>query len=493
MGYCGNKWPSSYTWTNIIAGLRVHFGNAFSLAASSLAVTKGQPMVFVGGSISGDSGSIDSTLALDAPADFDAPPAGEYAIVLLNGAGGVISSTSFGPAGSSEGSSSTFAVNAPAPGSVARIELRKSSAVLDTVEASASAPQVALLDPLGGQTFTGPSVPLHWNGSDADGDVLDYVVQFSANSGLTWSTVAADLDATTINVDRSTLSGTTHGRFRVIASDGLLTAMAASTSDITIAGNPPDVMIVAPAGGEHFAGGPLLVGQAIIHDGEDGEVSAASITWSSDRDGVLGTGADLAVSTDTMTEGVHIITAAATDSDGMQSSSTVTVTVLRTLDDTPLLYASQPTLSFNAILGDPAAIAGQYLSLGNAGFGELQWTVTASQPWLTAGSLSGTTPGALSIAVAKAGLGAGEHTANLHFTAGSLVVDVPVTLTITNASGDTDCDGATGAPDALRVLRIVAGLTTQPAGCNADANGDGEVTLGDSLWVLHSLAGLPNP
>src|SRR5206468_3144110 len=77
-----------------------------------------------------------------------------------------------------------------------------------------------------------------------------------------------------------------------------------------------------------------LSGTAI--DVEDGSLTA-NITWSSSRDGSLGTGSTITRST--LTSGTHTITATATDSGGKTGHTSITITV----DTTPVVAITAPT------------------------------------------------------------------------------------------------------------------------------------------------------
>ncbi len=87
----------------------------------------------------------------------------------------------------------------------------------------------------------------------------------------------------------------------------------------------PSVQITAPSSGASIAVGDtlLLIGSA--SDPEDGALAGASLTWSSSRDGALGSGDTLRVTT--LSVGLHTITLHATDSHGAASEMTRTVTV----------------------------------------------------------------------------------------------------------------------------------------------------------------------
>ncbi|CAM2070666.1 Pre-peptidase C-terminal domain-containing protein [Sulfidibacter corallicola] len=95
----------------------------------------------------------------------------------------------------------------------------------------------------------------------------------------------------------------------------------------TEAGPPnqsPVVSITAPADGATYEVGDAVSFAGSADDAEDGDL-AASLSWSSSRDGVIGSGASFSVST--LSEGIHVITASVSDSAGATESDSVTITV----------------------------------------------------------------------------------------------------------------------------------------------------------------------
>ncbi|WP_428265745.1 M36 family metallopeptidase [Haliangium sp.] len=97
------------------------------------------------------------------------------------------------------------------------------------------------------------------------------------------------------------------------------TASQCSPGDAT-----PLVTIDGPADGSTFNQGQSIDFDATATDLEDGDVSA-SVSWSSDVDGALGTGAAISA---TLSVGTHVVTATATDSGGQSGQASITVTVV---------------------------------------------------------------------------------------------------------------------------------------------------------------------
>lgn len=85
--------------------------------------------------------------------------------------------------------------------------------------------------------------------------------------------------------------------------------------------NPPQVTIAAPADNSASLNTDSVSLQGSASDPEDGDVSA-SLVWTSNLDGLLGNGGGVATS---LSEGVHTLTATATDSLGKTGTASITV------------------------------------------------------------------------------------------------------------------------------------------------------------------------
>jgi len=107
----------------------------------------------------------------------------------------------------------------------------------------------------------------------------------------------------------------------VTVSDGNSSASENFALTVTL-NNPPVVTLTSPANNTMVLDTDLVSFQASATDVEDGDVSA-SLSWSSSISGALGSGPTLST---TLVEGVHTITATATDSLGRTGSQTLTLT-----------------------------------------------------------------------------------------------------------------------------------------------------------------------
>src|SRR5207249_3839305 len=120
--------------------------------------------------------------------------------------------------------------------------------------------------------------------------------------------------------------GLSRGVHQITASvtDGSKLAGSATVTVTVEADRPPDVTILQPRPGQRLASDQPITFAATAVDSLDGDQSA-TLTWTSDRDGTLGTGGTLTRTT--LSEGTHTITATVTDGAGLSASTSFTVTV----------------------------------------------------------------------------------------------------------------------------------------------------------------------
>lgn len=91
-----------------------------------------------------------------------------------------------------------------------------------------------------------------------------------------------------------------------------------------VTATPPEATIISPTDGSTIIKGDIvtLVGDGT--DPEDGIIPEDKMTWVSDRDGPLGKGNNLKVQ---LGGGTHKITLIVIDSEGIESSAEITLTV----------------------------------------------------------------------------------------------------------------------------------------------------------------------
>jgi hypothetical protein len=296
--------------------------------ALTAAVGAEQPYLLISGTVAWDgaSGTIDpmETVQRSGPVPFEA--AGDaFTLRVLDAGGAVLLRVPFTPVETHrvEGQAQGFGFLVPAPADAERVEILRGNTVIATRAASAHPPTISLSNDLVGRTADGP-VQLSWQAADADGDPLIASVELSRDGGATWLPAAVGLTGSSATLDPANLPGGTAVQVRVDVSDGFRSASVVSGA-FSIPAHAPSVSIVAPAADTTIAHDVPFALTAQAFDWEDGAVDGSRITWSSDRDGQLGSGSWILA--EHLTVGTHVITATTVDADGMSGSATVQVTV----------------------------------------------------------------------------------------------------------------------------------------------------------------------
>jgi hypothetical protein len=125
-------------------------------------------------------------------------------------------------------------------------------------------------------------------------------------------------------------------------------------------------------------------------DLEDNGLNGGSLVWTSDVDGMLGVGR--LTSINTLSAGVHTITLTGTDSDGMVSMDTATITIVdRGLPDTSTLVC-QPDIGFAGPGLSVLTMCGGDLSTGTTAYIQLLNASSFAPALLFAGFTSAPTP-----------------------------------------------------------------------------------------------------
>lgn len=202
-----------------------------------------------------------------------------------------------------------------------QIQLMHGNEILDQRSVSANPPQVSITDPVGSVEWpAGTTQTLSWSGSDPDGDSLSYSVLYSSDGGVGWQLLIAGLTETSLDLQVDALAGTNDARFRVVATDGVNTAFDETPNPISVPNKPPWVVITEPEDQAVFAPGSLVLLKGSATDLEDGNLPDEALHWSSDRQGSLGIGPSLPMTS--LEPGWHLITLSVVDSYGIPGSET---------------------------------------------------------------------------------------------------------------------------------------------------------------------------
>jgi hypothetical protein len=218
----------------------------------------------------------------------------------------------------------TILVQVPALTGLDRVEFYWQGALHSTMTRSANAPVIKITSPSPGATL-GPGTTISWSATDNDNDPVTSFIEYTHNGGTRVIALAPPQTdpAPSVTIDGELLPASANGEIKIRATDGLNTTVETVTGLQVGPDKPPRAFIVAPPNGANYLAGvlPILVGSA--HDPEDGELPEASMTWTSNLTGLLGTGAELEV---TLTPGIHTITLDVVDSAGNHATDQIVLT-----------------------------------------------------------------------------------------------------------------------------------------------------------------------
>lgn len=355
MSYCHPRWPSDYSYSRWRTEIQSRPGfidptGDFLLVAGTIASD-------------GTNASLDTVRRLPQVAGTSSLQPGAFRIRLRDAAGAILADRPFTPGAIlAHHDDDVLAFNevfdwVPGTRTIALIDAAGAQLAVRTV--TATPPTVGSVSQTGGGSLPGSGdVTISWSGADADGDPLTASILYSIDDGTSWSALADGVQGSSFVVEAGLLTGTkgaATGRFRVLVSDGVQSA-AADTTSFVAPGQAPTLRIASPLPGARYEFGQGVTLEAVALDAEDGVLDGASVVWSSNIDGALGTGRMLG---SRLRAGVHTLTVTATDGDGRTQTATTNVTVGRdlTLGSPPVADAGD----------DTAAVEGSEVTLDGSG------------------------------------------------------------------------------------------------------------------------------
>lgn len=203
------------------------------------------------------------------------------------------------------------------------------------------------------------------------------------------------------------------------SSDGLVNRYvnAADAVRAALGDAPPYVEITSPTDGSSFPRGSASIPFAAIVD--DVEDPSPTVSWTSSRDGTIGSGTSFAKTN--LSSGVHVITATARDGFGNESTDQISITITN----------SAPTLSIDSP-GDGATFyESQTISFQGSSFdpNDLAPLPNANVSWIINGTNRGT---GHSLSLAASVLGAGSHSVRFRGTDGDLSGEDQIQVIVEN-------------------------------------------------------------
>lgn len=248
---------------------------------------------------------------------------GDFSATLLDGAGKSLSTYHFNVQAIEHSSSFMFSEFVPWNAATKQIVLKRKQTILAKRLVSPHKPVVRVTRPIAGESW-GAKATITWQATDADKDHLSYTVLYNTGTNQRWVPIATDVAGLSATVDTRLLVGSNKARIRVRATDGVNTTEADSAGAFSVPAQPPLVNILGISNGQVVSGKKVTAFTGTAYDPHDGMLPATGLTWASNRDGVIGIGRHI-TTLKPLSSGVHVITLAATNSQGHVGSKAVRV------------------------------------------------------------------------------------------------------------------------------------------------------------------------
>ena len=210
MGYGPAAWISGYSYKKIFDSIPPRTASTSSITEAErnrVDASAGKAFV-ISGSVSPSTvvASLTSVYTSDVSGSITLPSPGDWTISIKDSQGNQLANYSFQPTGNLEGGDlQVFSLAVPWTPDARSLVLLHSGRVMATRQASANLPVIKILSPNGGEALSGQSATFSWTASDADGDPLTYIVDYSTDGGATWKALAVDWRTTSYPVDLTRL------------------------------------------------------------------------------------------------------------------------------------------------------------------------------------------------------------------------------------------------------------------------------------------------
>jgi len=185
--------------------------------------------------------------------------------------------------------------------------------------------------PVARYTVSCPTLQCTFDGSTSSDDVGVVSYKWTWGDGRSESHVGATAKKT------YAVAGTYSVMLTVTDGSGQVNSVTKSVQVPTTTNTAPTASITAPSNASSVAQGTNVGFAGVGIDPQDGTLSGASLTWTSSRDGQIGTGTSF--STSGLSAGTHVITLTARDAQGLTGTASTTITV------TAIVAANQPPVA----------------------------------------------------------------------------------------------------------------------------------------------------
>ena len=123
-----------------------------------------------------------------------------------------------------ENNETAFEFTLPYYTNLTRFVLKENNISKYEKNVSANIPNLTLISPIGGQTYSNEEILVNWSASDIDpGTNLSYAVLFSSDNGMNYRTLIFDYNSTWFNLSSNNLGDSDKYLIKVLATDGVNT------------------------------------------------------------------------------------------------------------------------------------------------------------------------------------------------------------------------------------------------------------------------------
>jgi hypothetical protein len=290
-------------------------------------------------------------------------------------------------------------------------------------------PAVQILSPLPGENIDIVDMDVSWNATDSDGDPVTVNVEYSPDNGATWNVVGLFLEGNQAVIPADNLPTSNQALVRLVASDGIHSTTTVMAGAFFVPNHQPTVEISNPQNGVVIASDQTLTLEGFAYDYDLGYLDDAYLTWSSDINGVLGSGATLALSG--LSAAYHTITLNVDDGQGGTASASVDVSVVLTPNDLPVLPDGLIVEPKTILLEPLENLSSALISIENQNPNVIAWSVSyVDQPWVLLSAVDGSTPQDITLNLDMSQLGMGTYIANITFSSRSSPKDQVVQVIV---------------------------------------------------------------
>lgn len=334
MSYAATRWVSDFTW-NAINGNTPNSPVQQAMMASGTGLGPStEPALLFSAVVEGSTTKLGRLMAFAAGVvdgrkvrrDLDATAApSSFHVVERDATGALLYDVPVQAlSGAEAGSVQVIAQYVPWAAATKRIELVQGGVTLASQDVSAAAPVVTLGTPV--VDTAARTVSLEWIATDADGEGLSFMVQYSIDGGTSWRAVAGNYLDRSITLDGRLVPGSAQLLLRVIASDGVNTGLAVSGS-VSLPTSPPRVVIAGVSPKQRVPFGQRVVLTGTAYDAEEGSITGGGLSWVISGPTASGaTGTDVVLAN--LAPGMYVATLTALDRDGLTGLATRSFEVL---------------------------------------------------------------------------------------------------------------------------------------------------------------------